>query len=418
MQLSTERLQEIWEVRNQCSTHVEAAEILGIAESTLRGHLNTIKEKAKRGELGFKAVLPGFELYKTTDSIGKDGVVKGSHRSQRLAREEKLVPPENLELVGLSAYTDGQDNIIGKWNLYRKGKEVETAIREAIKVSFDEYQGRGAIEPYRSVVSREDLLTIYNIGDHHLGLFAWGKETGGDNCDLNIGRKLLLDTIDELVDNAPSSEKCIILSLGDFFHTNGKGAITEASGNLLDRDGRWAKVYRIGVDMAIELIKSALRKHRYVEVRMLNGNHDDTSSYTLSVALAAFFHDEPRVTIDLNPGFFWYHEFGKVMLSATHGHEAKPEQMPGIMAANQAQMWGRTIFRYCYLGHIHHWTKRGDELNGAKVETFQILPPHDAWHASKFPLSGRSMCAITHHKNRGEYLRHTVSIVPGEYDEG
>jgi hypothetical protein len=82
------------------------------------------------------------------------------------------------------------------------------------------------------------------------------------------------------------------------------------------------------------------------------------------------------------------------------------------MAANKPAMWGGTRFRYCYTGHVHHRSQICKEINGVVCESFQVLPPSDAWHAAQGYGAGRSMQAITHHRQTGEKFRHIVSIVP------
>jgi hypothetical protein len=86
--------------------------------------------------------------------------------------------------------------------------------------------------------------------------------------------------------------------------------------------------------------------------------------------------------------------------------------LPGVMASAQPEMWGASRFRYGYTGHIHHKSQICKEINGVICESFQVLPPADAWHAAAGYGAGRSMQAITHHRETGEKFRHIVSIVP------
>lgn len=118
-----------------------------------------------------------------------------------------------------------------------------------------------------------------------------------------------------------------------------------------------------------------------------------------------FFASETRVFIDCDPSLYWHYQFGSVMLSAHHGHEARPSEMPSIMAANQAVMWGATKHRFAFLGHEHHSSKGGGESAGATWEVLQTLASRDAWAAGKGYFSGRSMSAITFHRDRGFYSR-------------
>jgi hypothetical protein len=205
----------------------------------------------------------------------------------------------------------------------------------------------------------------------------------------------------------------VILNLGDFFHSDNDSNRTPKSGNILDVDGRYAKILRVGVDLIIHCVQLGLQKHEEILLRCLPGNHDPYACLALTVALAAFFHNNPRVKVDDDASAFFKYKFGKVLVTACHGDLIKHGDMPGFVAATWPQDWGATEFRYCYLGHVHHRSIGGGERAGMQWETFQVLAPKDVWHKNSGYVSGRSMSAITHHKNHGEVMRHTVSVSGG-----
>jgi hypothetical protein len=156
------------------------------------------------------------------------------------------------------------------------------------------------------------------------------------------------------------------------------------------------------------MIDSALSHHRTVKVINATGNHDDTSSLFLSVALANMYESEPRVIIDDSPTPFHYVEWGDCMFGVHHGHSCKPDKLPGVMAADQPQMWGRTTYRYWYTGHIHHDTKK--EYAGVTQESFRTLAAKDAYATWGGYRSGQDSKCIVLHKNFGEVERHTVNL--------
>ena len=167
----------------------------------------------------------------------------------------------------------------------------------------------------------------------------------------------------------------------------------------------------MGVRLGCFTIDHALRSHANVIWRGLLGNHDPYSSLALTMALSCYYKDEPRVTIDTDPGPFWAHRHGKVLLAATHGDMARASDMPGIVAAKYAKLWGETEYRYIYTGHLHS-QKRAlvSERAGAQVEVFETIAPRDAWGSSMGYTAGRSMCSITHDCDRGEVVRMTVAV--------
>jgi hypothetical protein len=122
-----------------------------------------------------------------------------------------------------------------------------------------------------------------------------------------------------------------------------------------------------------------------------------------------FFDGNPRVEIDDDPSKFFCHQFGRTLITATHGDMLKPARMPGYVASRWPDEWGATRHRYAYFGHVHH-SSRGGEEDGLIWETFQTLAAKDAWHAGEGYQSGRSMTAITHHKETGELTRNRVTV--------
>ena len=95
-------------------------------------------------------------------------------------------------------------------------------------------------------------------------------------------------------------------------------------------------------------------------------------------------------------------------IASTHGDQARPDQLPSVMAADRPEDWGLTKHRYWYVGHVHH--KSVKEHPGCVVETFRTLAARDAWHDGKGYRAGRDMCLIVHHRQHGEVERHRCDI--------
>jgi hypothetical protein len=206
---------------------------------------------------------------------------------------------------------------------------------------------------------------------------------------------------------APACEQALIINCGDWFHADNMEGTTSRSGHILDVDGRYAKMIRVGVKVMRQCIESALMKHARVRVCNVIGNHDDTGAIWLSIALSHIYANEPRVTIDTSPAPFMYHEHGKVLIGMHHGHSCKPDRLPGVMATDQAQAWGRTEFRYWYIGHVHHQSVK--EYSGVTVESFNTLTAKDAYSAWGGYRAQQNMKCIIHHAEFGEVGRHTVN---------
>lgn len=381
---------------------------MGLSRSAFRDRLH---RAAILGFCGTEPPVPGFGIKQVSVQEDADGHVQKTWIKQARIGDAFEVP-DGHTIRGISALTDADGNTIQKW-IKTKFDEATIGLREALTETFKTYRGHATL-PEAPVHTQADLATVYPISDHHLGLYAWAEEAG-ENYDLAIGEKLLMDTMAELVADAPSSDIGVILNLGDFFHSDDNTNRTRRSGNILDVDSRYAKILRVGVSLLIHCIQLALQKHRQIIVRCLPGNHDPYASLALATALSAFFAKNERVTIDSDPSAFFWWRFGRVLIGSTHGDLIKHPEMPGVMAAMRPRDWGETDYRYIYLGHVHHRSIGGGEKHGAIWETFQTLSPKDVWHNSSGYTAGRSMVAITHHKDRGEIKRHTVSIKGGQH---
>lgn len=250
-------------------------------------------------------------------------------------------------------------------------------------------------------------MAVYPMGDPHLGMLAWGKETGAD-FDLEIAERNLFSAVDHLVDLAPLCETACIINVGDFFHSDNEEHRTTRSGNALDVDSRYHKILRVGSGAMVRCCDRALEKHRRVRVVNAKGNHDDNGSQFLALLLAEHYRNEPRIEIDTSPSPYYWHRFGRCLIGVTHGHTVKAADLPLIMAHDRAKDWGETEFRHFYTGHFHH--ERVREFPGCTVETVRTLAARDAWHHSKGYRSRRAMTCDIWHAERGLILTHNVDV--------
>lgn len=314
--------------------------------------------------------------------------------------------PEGFRVAGVSTLYSEDGAIKGQWVKSRADTDEWETLRNAVASISEPFQGiaKPTKVPARGIA---ETLTVYPMGDPHIGMYAWAAESGAD-FDLAIAERNLCAAVDRLVAVAPASEQALIINVGDLFHGDTSDNRTLQSGHSLDVDTRWAKVLQIGIRAMRRCIDSALAKHQRVRVINAAGNHDRHTSVVLSAVLDAFYDKEPRVQIDMSPAAFRYHVFGRCLVGVAHGDKTKPEALGPIMAADQPESWGRTAHRYWYTGHVHH--RRAFELPGCIVESFRTLAPRDAWHSESGYRAGRDMHCIVLHREHGEIERHRVDI--------
>ena len=336
-------------------------------------------------------------------------------RVRRYAAQQGYAPehdmthpaPEGYLVRGVSTYYDADGRLRGQWVKTQVDQaRRDELLAEALKDAFEEYDGAShRVRAPRS--ADKELLAVYPMGDPHIGMYAWAEEAGED-FDSDIASRQLRAAVRDLVSRAPQAHTALLLNLGDFFHADTLDNVTRRNNHPLDVDTRWSRILRIGVDLMIECVYAALEHHKTVVVRNMIGNHDDHSSLFLSIALERYFSNERRVKVDSSPAHFWYYRHGAVLIGSTHGNTCKPDQLPGIMAADRPEDWGATRYRYWYTGHIHH--RNVQEFPGVLWESFRTLAARDAYHAAAGYRSGRDMHCIIHHAEYGEVARNIVNV--------
>ncbi len=314
--------------------------------------------------------------------------------------------PTGFSVSGVSTLYGDDGTVKVQWVKSRADADRLEALQEMLEGLAEPFRGLGkpTRQPTKTIGNK---LTVYPMGDPHVGMYAYHAETGAD-FDVLIAERNLCGAVDRLVSVAPASEQALIINVGDYYHSDTADNRTQASGHALDVDTRWSKVLHVGIRAMRRCIESALAKHDQVRVINAAGNHDHHTSAVLSAVLDAFYEKEPRVEIDMSPAAHRYHEFGRCLIGVVHGDKSKPETLGPIMASDQSEAWGRTEHRYWYTGHVHH--RRVFELPGCLVESFRTLAPRDAWHSAQGYRSGRDMHCIVLHEQHGEIERHRVDV--------
>jgi hypothetical protein len=383
----------------------KAAALLGRDESNVRRGIRRIFENA--AENGHPST---FTVKGTSTLTNKDGDEVGKWTKTRRASmpsELAIRVPDPKAVVETSTHMDGQGGVLSQW-VKEKAELVE---REKLWAAFadglKDKLPRVAPVSIAKTIFNKDLLAIYPVGDHHIGMHAWDEETGSDNYDIKASEKLLLDSASYLIGSAPAAENALICFLGDFMHYDSFDSVTPTSKNLLDADSRFPKMVRAAIRSMRGMIQLALTKHKKVHVIVEIGNHDLASSVFLMEALAAIYENEPRVHVDTSPSHYHYFEHGRCLIGTHHGHGGKPDKLPGIMAHDRPEAWGRTIHRIWFTGHIH--TRSAWDFPGCTVESMRILAPVDAWAANKGYRPIRDMKGIVFHAEHGEVDRKTVN---------
>ncbi|ASJ59003.1 hypothetical protein SMB554_07230 [Sinorhizobium meliloti] len=377
----------------------KTADALGLARSTVQ---NRLTQAARKGLLPPAVpTMPGFEV--TRLQTGP----RGTTIEQRPEKGEVFEIPEGHRIKGVSAFIDPDGRLRGQWVKTREGEPSPERTAEIIQAAFEKFEPKAPnVLPPRD--SDSDRLTTYIFCDWHVGLFAYGKETGGPDWDLSIARQTLSAAVKETVETSPPSGRAIILGLGDLLHADNGRNQTERSGNVLDVDTRYSKCLETVCDLMAESSELIASKHNHVEAVFKPGNHDENSTVGIRQALRMYWRQNERVTVDTSPDAFYWRRFGVNLIGGTHGDKAKIPDLPMIMANRRKEDWGATTTRHIHTGHIHHDTLR--EIGGVHVYSHRAPVAQDAYHAWHGYLSGRSMKSYTYHVDKGARGHSEVEI--------
>lgn len=356
----------------------------------------------------FEGKVPdGMEINKVSRSFNKEGDENGS--SIHMGREKAQNPiPKGMGIKGISRLQDAQGNMSIEWVRYDRDKaNIETTC-ETIKEAFQNYK---PVTPNITLPkeSNSEKLTVYPLADLHLGMFAYAKETGGDDWDLSLARMNIVRTFMDVVEQTPNSEQAILLGLGDILHGDDSSNMTKRSKNVLDVDTRYSKILETACDLIAECSELVASKHKNVEMAFKAGNHDTDSTVGIAQALRMNYRNHKRISVDTSPTHTYWKSFGKCLIGANHGDQTKFTDIPIYMANSRKEDWATSISRNFYSGHIHHETTR--EQGGVKCHSLRAPIPQDAYHAAKGYLSGRSMYAFNFHSELGSRGRNEVEIL-------
>jgi len=327
-------------------------------------------------------------------------------RFKRINKPKEYQAPDGYYVKGVSTLQDAEGNVKVRWVKTDLDKERALELmREVVSAMASEIQPERAVT--RSISdTRADLLNCYILTDYHLGMYAWGEETGAD-WDIQIAEDLLVDWFAIAIEQAPPAKVGIFAQLGDFLHWDGMDAVTPTSNHLLDADTRFQLVVRVAIRVVRRIIRMLLDKHERVHVIMGEGNHDPASSVWLRELMHSLYAEESRVTVDTSVDPYYCYEHGKTSLFFHHGHKRKPKNVDHVFASKFREVFGRTQFSYAHLGHLHNNTS--EETNLMEVEQHRTLASPDAYAVRGGWGSGREAKVITYHAEYGQTGRITIS---------
>lgn len=279
-------------------------------------------------------------------------------------------------------------------------ERTQEDVLDRIRVAFEGITPAPPVAAPEAVMA--DLCSVYPLMDAHIGMHAWGRETGADDYDIALAAGDMRHAFAKVLAITPASKRGVLIIGGDFFHADDNRAETPASKHRLDVDGRFFKVLDLGIGIISETIERLLHRHAELTVRVLRGNHDPHSSLTLNFALAERYRDEPRVKIEKDPRDLFMLQWGRCAIFAHHGDRGKPQQM-ALYLSDVCPFWSSTRHRHYLTGHVHH--DQSKDFGPLRWESLRAFCPPDSYAAGMGYGARRALQSMTFHTHDGLVLR-------------
>lgn len=320
LEYGTERQRQIYKLRCKMSEK-EVAKKLGISARGVRKQMAALKAAAAH-----KGYAPDH------------GLTRGA--------------APGFALDAHSDYTNEETGqITRRWLKYSKDKlkqwEAMNSAAEALTKTIP--KAKPVSRPKNTFPS---LCNLYTLTDCHIGEYA-SSTVGGDDWNLELAERTLVDVFGAMIDSAPKAKHCVINQLGDFLHWDGLVNATPASRHVLHSAGLANELVDVAISVIRQLVEVALGRHDEVKLILAEGNHDPFGSLWMRKTFALHYSELSRVTVDTTEVPFYAHRHGDVMLGFHHGHKVPIKSMPGMFADLYSEMWGATKHREAHCGHYH-----------------------------------------------------------------
>jgi hypothetical protein len=273
------------------------------------------------------------------------------------------------------------------WLEKKSELDAEAAIGRLLK-RIPNFKYR-VYKPYAVKKSHDsgNLGLICNF-DAHIGKLAWDVETGQGDYDIPIAVEEFDHVTDVNLERVAmfNPEKLMYILGQDMLHYENLEGVTPKGRNILDTDGRLSKLQDAAIDVCVRNILKC-RAVAPVEVILVQGNHDQTSSLWLDKVLRAWFRGDEYVTIDCEPRLRKARLWGKTFLGMAH--KVPAGKIPAVHAEfstgrDTKEMWGKAEYREILFGDQHkkmQWKVGSQVTHGATLfRQLTALSKIDYWH--------------------------------------
>ena len=253
-------------------------------------------------------------------------------------------------------------------------EEIINITKEVIKEN---------IKPYANVSNKKDKtldadkMLILSVADLHLGRYC-NELDSGTTYNMEIAKEYFRHVIKELI-RLQKQKKVgnLLYTIGnDFFnYDNVHGTTTK--GTPLQNSVSYREMYKVGLELQIEALKSIKKHFNNIKVVLVQGNHDEILDYTLFLALEQIFANDDIITFNNDYKKTKVEIFGNNSIFMDHG-DTNYKRLVQTLPARYSKEYGSTEHRIALLHHLHS-QQAIDELTGITAYRLSTLAPTDEY---------------------------------------
>ena len=372
-------------------------------------------EIAKLLDVSEDIVIEARKQFRETAYVErKDNEIKGkiSLDSEPGSEEEIFeffkVDPVKWEISRMwSIWKNGQYHV----SVFFKPKELKVDIEQTVKNLLSNIQPL-TFNPVEYAEER-NLALVLCMFDIHFGRITHSHYSNSE-LDYNLLLEDLTKVTQELIGRLPHKQiEKIYLPIGNDFFNVDTSILTTTKGTPQDNTFDLHSVFDVGLYFMTQTIQM-LSHIAPVEVIIVPGNHDRTTSMYMAVALDYIFQNYTNVVVDSRPVQRKYVQYGNNGLGFDHG-ELKMDQYARLFPYEAKKIFSETEHHEVLLGHYHH--ERGSkpviktdfilESDGVVVRHLGAMTKQDRYtYASGYQVAKRRAYAIMYHKDKGRFMEY------------
>lgn len=187
----------------------------------------------------------------------------------------------------------------------------------------------------------------------HLGEKTSNIETG-EAYNNEIAQERFNEIVQRTIElNEYEKAGTLLLSIGNDFFNSDNNNYTTTKGTQQHSDLHWKKMFLTGVKMYSEAIKTYSEHFNKIDVQLVSGNHDLTTSFYLYVALEQAFSQSEKVNFKNDYKEVQCYAFDDIAIWSTHGTKNVNRTMDSIVSEFSKE-YGEAKYRELHINHLHN----------------------------------------------------------------